>query len=92
MTITNGDLGSDKVVTVSEGDVDNITGFTDGATITITGMLEDYAKGAGGTGNQTVGSPSSVTLEVDQTDPASPTIASITTCLLYTSPSPRDRG
>ncbi|GIR23513.1 hypothetical protein CM15mP37_10180 [bacterium] len=79
MTITNGDLGSDKVVTVSEGDVDNITGFTDGATITITGMLEDYAKGAGGTGNQTVGSPSSVTLEVDQTDPASPTIASITT-------------
>ena len=79
VTITNGDLGSDKVVTVSEGDVDDITGFTDGATITITGMLEDYAKGAGGTGNQTVGSPSSVTLEVDQTDPASPTIASITT-------------
>ena len=79
VTITNGDLGSDKVITVSEGDVDDITGFTDGATITITGMLEDYAKGAGGTGNQTVGSPSSVTLEVDQTDPASPTIASITT-------------
>ena len=48
-----------------------ITGFTEGATISITGMLEDYADGAGGTGNQTVGSPSSVTLEVDQTDPAS---------------------
>ena len=68
-----------RSITVSEGDVDNITGFTDGAVITITGMLEDYAKGAGAiSGNQTVGSPSTVTLEVDQTDPATLPLASIT--------------
>ena len=74
-------MNTNKTILVSESDIDSngeLTGFTEGAVISFTGLLEDYADGSGGTGNQTVGTPSNTTLTVDQTDPASPTIASIT--------------
>ena len=80
-TIQSSDLNTNKTILVSESDIDSngeLTGFAEGAVISFTGLLEDYADGSGGTGNQTVGTASSVTLTVDQTDPASPTIASIT--------------
>ncbi len=61
-TIQASDLNTDKTITVSESDLDDITGFALGAVISFTGMIEDYSDGAGGTGNQTVGTASSTTL------------------------------
>ena len=79
VTIANGDLGSTKTVTVAESDLDGITGYSLGAVIKVTGRLEDYADGPGGTGNQTVGTESSTTLIVDQDDPAAFTVGAVTT-------------
>ena len=81
-TIQSSDKGSNKTIRVNESDIDSnseLTGFAEGAVISFAGLLEDYADGPSGTGNQTVGAASGTTLTVDQTDPASPAIASITT-------------
>ena len=78
-TIASGDLNSNKTITAAESDVDGITSFDDGATISFTGLLEDYADGAGGTGNQTTGTASSTTLIVDQTDPSAFPTGAVTT-------------
>tara|TARA_Y100000590_G_scaffold17598_4_gene21103 strand:- start:11500 stop:19866 length:8367 start_codon:yes stop_codon:yes gene_type:complete len=78
-TIQSGDLGADKTISVAANDLEGITGFTNGATVSFTALLEDYADGSGGTGNQTTGTASSTTLIVDQQDPAAFTTGAITT-------------
>jgi hypothetical protein len=78
-TIASGDLNSNKTITAAESDVDGITSFAEGATISFTGLLEDYGDGAGGTGNQTTGTASSTTLIVDQTDPSAFSTGAVTT-------------
>ena len=78
-TITAGDLNSSKTITVAESDIDNITGFAAGAVISFTALLEDYADGAGGTGNQTTGTASTTTLTVDQVDPSAFTTGAVAT-------------
>jgi len=78
-TIQAGDLGTDKTISVAANDLEGITGFTNGASVLFTGLIEDFADGAGGTGNQTVGTASATTLTVDQQDPAAFTTGAITT-------------
>ena len=78
-TIQSADLNTNKTITVAESDLDGITGFTLGAVISFVGMIEDFADGAAGTGNQTVGAASATTLIVDQNDPAAFTTGAVTT-------------
>lgn len=78
-TIQAGDLGTNKTISVSANDLEGIAGFTNGASVLFTGLIEDFADGANGTGNQTVGTASATTLTVDQQDPAAFTTGAITT-------------
>ena len=81
-TILGGDLGTTKEISIAESDIDSngeLAGFSEDAVITFTGLLEDYADGNGGTGNQTTGTASSTTLTVDQTDPTAFTTGAVTT-------------
>ncbi len=78
-TIQSGDLGSNKTISVSASNLEGITGFAEGASVSFTALLEDYADGAGGTGNQTTGTASSTTLTVDQRDHAAFTTGAVIT-------------
>jgi len=62
--IVSGDLGTDKTLAVTAAEFEGITGFAEGAVITITAIITDAA------GNSTTGTASATTITVDQTPPA----------------------
>ncbi len=71
--IVIGDLGTDKTLTVNAAEFEAITGFAEGAVITITAIITDAA------GNSTTGTASATTVTVDQTLPAAFTTGPVET-------------